>query len=81
MALFKIAKGNKSNLPIIKTDGYAYFTTDDGTFYIDHGIVRTMINPNADWNSVDGTSMIMNKPFTIEKIIDGSDEILNITFI
>jgi len=81
MALFKIAKGNKSNLPIIKTDGYAYFTTDDGKFYIDHGIVRTMINPNADWNSVDGTSMIMNKPFTIEKIIDGSDEILNITFI
>ena len=36
MALFKILKGNSSNLANVKaTDGYAYFTPDDGKFYID----------------------------------------------
>ena len=36
MALFKILKGNSENLKKVKaTDGYAYFTPDDGKFYID----------------------------------------------
>lgn len=36
MALFKILKGNSNNLAKVKaTDGYAYFTPDDGKFYID----------------------------------------------
>ena len=36
MALFKILKGNSKNLPEQKaTEGYAYFTPDDGKFYID----------------------------------------------
>lgn len=35
MALFKINKGKKANLPSTYTEGYCYFTTDDGKFYID----------------------------------------------
>lgn len=35
MALFKICRGNESNLPDALTDGYAYFCTDTGNFYID----------------------------------------------
>lgn len=35
MALFKICRGNESNLPDTLTDGYAYFCTDTGNFYID----------------------------------------------
>lgn len=39
MALFKINKGQASNLPSTYTEGYCYFTTDEGKFYIDiaHG--------------------------------------------
>ena len=36
MALFKICRGAEGNLPTVKTDGYAYFCTDTGSFYIDH---------------------------------------------
>lgn len=36
MALFKVSKGLKANLPSTKTDGYAYFCTDDGSFWIDY---------------------------------------------
>ena len=35
MALFKIKKGIKANLPTSYVEGYCYFTTDDGKFYID----------------------------------------------
>ena len=35
MALFKIFKGNSSNLPNIMKEGNAYFTIDGGDFYID----------------------------------------------
>ena len=52
MSLFKIFKGKAVNLPTDMHDGYAYFTTDDGKFYIDalvDGILkRTLINPTAD---------------------------------
>lgn len=51
MSLFKINRGKAANLPAEKTDGYAYFTTDDGKFYIDwkdaEGTLhRTQINPS-----------------------------------
>ena len=36
MALFKILRGKRENLPEKKTDGYAYFCIDDGTFWIDY---------------------------------------------
>lgn len=35
LALFKVFRGTSDRLPIKMTDGYAYFTTDDGKFYID----------------------------------------------
>jgi hypothetical protein len=35
LALFKIFKGKKINLPKIYNEGYCYFTEDDGKFYID----------------------------------------------
>lgn len=36
MSLFKISRGAENKLPSKLTDGYAYFTTDNGNFYIDH---------------------------------------------
>lgn len=36
MALFKISKGLKANLPSVKTNGYCWYTTDDSLFYIDY---------------------------------------------
>ena len=36
MALFKSLRGKRENLPSTKIDGYAYFCTDDGTFWIDY---------------------------------------------
>lgn len=63
---FKIARGKSKDLPILRKDGYAYFTTDTGKFYIDvkveDEIKRILINPNADWASISGNSMIENKP-------------------
>lgn len=35
MALFKINKGNKMNLPLAKTEGYMYVTEDVGDIYVD----------------------------------------------
>ena len=38
MALFKVSKGNSTNLPALTSsgDGYSWFTFDDGKFYIDY---------------------------------------------
>lgn len=38
MALFKISKGDSTNLPSLANseDGYSWFTKDDGKFYIDY---------------------------------------------
>lgn len=47
MALFKIFRGTSQNLPTSVHDGYAYFTTDDGKFYIDVGQTRILINPDT----------------------------------
>lgn len=63
MALFKILKGSSTRLPTVSpTEGYAYFTPDDGKFYIDiktesqaivgnsqsekEGVNRICINPD-----------------------------------
>lgn len=35
MALFKILKGNESNLPTTKTPGYMYITEDQGNIFVD----------------------------------------------
>lgn len=47
MALFKIFRGTSENLPNKIHDGYAYFTTDDGKFYIDTFNQRILVNPDT----------------------------------
>ena len=42
MALFKINRGNSSNLPGEKHDGWAYFCTDTGEFFIDYNDNNTI---------------------------------------
>lgn len=51
MSLFKVSRGSESNLPSQKTDGWAYFCTDTGSFWIDHKdannvLVRSKISAN-----------------------------------
>jgi hypothetical protein len=36
MALFKISKGLKANLPATKTSGHCWYTIDDSMFYVDY---------------------------------------------
>lgn len=36
MALFKVSRGNSTTLPAVMTDGWAYFCTDTGEFFIDY---------------------------------------------
>ena len=36
MALFKISKGSKANLPTTLTEGFCWYTYDDSKFYIDY---------------------------------------------
>jgi hypothetical protein len=68
MALFKILRGKSQTLPATKTDGWAYFCTDDGGFYIDYtddkGVLnRKYINQNL-WEALGLTLQ------TIESNID-----------
>lgn len=56
MSLFKILKGDSSRIDMRTTpfhDGYAYFTPDDGGFYIDSedGGVQRRIRINPDFGS------------------------------
>lgn len=49
MALFKVCRGSEANLPSVLNDGWAYFCTDTGNFYIDHydadtNLIRSQIN-------------------------------------
>lgn len=51
MSLFKVSRGSEANLPTQKTDGWAYFCTDTGSFWIDHlnsdnTLVRSKISAN-----------------------------------
>jgi hypothetical protein len=71
LALFKIHKGAEKNsdgtsrLPSSYVEGYAYFATDTGRFYIDTASSasgRKMINPDAVVNiSRSGTTFTMTK--------------------
>lgn len=65
MALFKISKGSKSNLPETLTEGYCWYTYDDSKFYIDHKdgtgtLVRKAINAQ------DATTLAGN---TLEEVL------------
>lgn len=76
MALFKILRGRKENLPKKITDGYAYFTINDGKFYIDASTGRTIINPTPDWNATSTEAgMILNKPKIPTKFSDLENDV------
>lgn len=56
MALFKIFKGPSERLKDVKpTEGYAYFTPDDGKFYID---IKTAETPMIGNTSANNTNRI-----------------------
>lgn len=85
MALFKILKGDSSRIDVSVTpfhDGYAYFTPDDGGFYIDSEDngeqKRIRINPpNSGGGSTAITSALLASGWASGKqtlIIDGVTE-------
>lgn len=61
MALFKISKGLKANLPSAKTAGHCWYTIDDSLFYIDYedsngNVQRKAINAK-DAETLTGASL------------------------
>lgn len=61
MALFKISKGSKANLPATLTEGFCWYTYDDSKFYIDHkdesgNLVRKALNAQ-DAETLTGASL------------------------
>jgi hypothetical protein len=61
MALFKISKGSRSNLPDTITEGFCWYTYDDSKFYIDHKdekgvLVRKALNAQ-DAETLTGASL------------------------
>lgn len=61
MALFKISKGSKANLPATLTEGFCWYTYDDSKFYIDHKdengvLVRKALNAH-DAETLTGASL------------------------
>lgn len=69
MALFKVSKGLKSNLPTTKTEGYCWYTTDDSLFYIDYkdesGVLQRQALNAKDAETLTGA--------TLSKILNSSD--------
>jgi len=61
MALFKIFKGLKANLPSTKTAGYCWYTIDDSLFYIDYedenGVVQRKALNSQDAQTLCGASL------------------------
>ena len=61
MALFKISKGLKANLPSAKTAGYCWYTVDDSLFYTDYedanGVVQRKALNAKDAEKLAGASL------------------------
>jgi len=61
VALFKSLRGKREKLPTKKTDGYAYFCTDDKTFHIDYmdenGVVQRGQLNAKDSETLSGASL------------------------
>lgn len=61
MALFKVFKGLKANLPSAKTAGYCWYTIDDSLFYIDYedenGVVQRQALNAKDAETLAGASL------------------------
>lgn len=76
MALFKVLRGNKTNLPQQELhDGYAWYTTDEGGFYIDaevssNNVVRKKIN-DADNVTVSSSHFSSTN---LKTVLEGLDD-------
>ena len=61
MALFKISKGLKENLPAEKTAGFCWYTINDSLFYIDYedenGVVQRQALNAKDTETLTGASL------------------------
>lgn len=61
MALFKISKGLKANLPATKTVGHCWYTIDDSMFYIDYedenGVVQRKALNAKNTEMISGASL------------------------
>lgn len=93
MALFKILKGDSSHIDLETTpfhDGYAYFTPDDGGFYIDAEVngeqKRIRINPQNSGSSTAKTSTLLasgwsggQQTLTIEGVTADSNGVIGVT--
>lgn len=91
MALFKILKGDSSRIDLTTTpfhDGYAYFTPDDGGFYIDsedNGEQRRIrINPTSGSTAITTTLradgwVSGEQTLLIEGVTEDSNGVIGIT--
>ena len=72
MALFKILKGSSKTLPTKITEGYAYFTTDEGNLFIDiSGTQRVQVNAKGAANLIrDGEYIEADQFVTIDDNIN-----------
>jgi hypothetical protein len=81
MALFKTFRGKRENLDTVAlTDGYAYFCTDDGSFWIDYKdgeeIIRKQVNDADIIRNVkdgEGLDSIVQKYTAQEDDVEGED--------
>ena len=79
MALFKSLRGKRKNLPSTKKDGYAYFCTDDGTFWIDYTdengtLQRKQLNAKEAETLVDvPAGLLKGDGTTISAAVAGTD--------
>lgn len=69
MALFKISKGLKKDLPSVKTEGYCWYTIDDSLFYIDYKDVDGNLQRQA-LNAKDAETLT---GASLAKILSSSD--------
>lgn len=67
MALFKIKKGLAKDLPSTYNEGYCYFTTDDGKFYIDTAgngnSTGTRVTLNAEKATKDASGNVLTTTY------------------
>ena len=75
MALFKIEKGLSSNLNLNRPntiEGYCYFTTDDGKFYIDTNTKTGDLSGRIALNAIKADRLKNNITLQLTGAITGS---------
>ena len=63
MALYKALRGTRENLPSTKTDGYVYFCTDDGSYWLDYKDANGILQrKQVDAGTVNGHTVEADVP-------------------